>query len=528
VIPLAFLLIAAAAPAHAAGPARPPLARPAPTLIVVITVDQCRADYLARWRSQLRGGLARLVREGAVFTDAYQDHAMTETAPGHATVLSGRNPHSTGIVRNGEGVEDSSATLIGVAGPGASPRRFRGTELFDWMRARYPGSRALSVSRKDRAAILPIGRARALVYWYEGGRFTTSRYYADTLPAWVEAFDAGLAAAYAPGTAWTLLLPPRDYAEPDSEPYEHGGRDFTFPHRLPADPAQAARAIVATPAMDSLTLALALDGVRRLRLGRGPQPDLLSISLSATDYIGHAYGPDSREIHDQILRLDRSLGWFLDSLERGRDRRRIVIALTADHGVTPYPQWSRAHGDTAARAQSFDSLMRATQAALVDRAGAGPWIRFFDAGMLAMDRAGLLARGVNVDSVVAALADVMRGTPGVWRVDTPATLAAADTARVPIARRWLNAIPPDAGVELVVTLRPDDVWGREPIGDAEHGQPSDADAHVPLILAGPGVRPGRYRERVQVADLAPTLARLIGVAPLEKLDGRALSEALTR
>ncbi len=525
-LPLVALLLAVIGSATRAEPAAVP--RPRPTLVVVVTVDQCRADYLERWRSQLTGGLAWLLDHGAVFTDAYQDHAMTETAPGHATILSGRNPHSTGIVRNGEGVEDSTAALIGVAGPGASPRRFRGTSLFDWMRARYPSSRVLSVSRKDRAAILPVGRARQWVYWYQGGRFTTSRYYADALPAWLLAFDAGVPAAYAPGRAWTLLLPAADYAEPDSDPVEHGGRDYTFPHRLPDDTAGAASALVATPFMDSLTLALALDGLAHLRLGRGPQPDLLAISLSATDYIGHAYGPDSREIHDQILRLDRSLGWFLDSLARRRDPRRTVIALTADHGVTPYPAVSRARGDTAARAVSVDSLIRAARTALAARAGAGRWIRFFEAGMLVMDRAGLAARGVDVDSVVAALADAVRGTPGVVRVDTPRSLAAADTAVDAVARRWRNAIPPDLGVELMVTLRPDDVWGREPLTDAEHGQPSDADAHVPLVLAGAGVRPGRYAGRVQLADLAPTLARLLGVAALEKLDGRVLAEALAR
>jgi len=517
----ALTLVLAAA---SQGGTAPP--RPRPQLVVVITIDQCRADYLDRWRSQLTGGLAQLLRRGAVFTDAYQDHAMTETAPGHATVLSGRNPHSTGIFHNEEGVEDSSAALIGVSGPGASPFRFRGTALYDWMAARYPNSRALSVSRKDRAAILPMGRARQQVYWYQSGRFTTSRYYADTLPEWLRAFNAGVAAAYAPGKAWTLLLPAKDYAEPDSEPYEHRGRDFSFPHVLPGDPAAAAQAVMATPFIDSLTLALALDGVEQLQLGTGPQPDLLAISLSATDYIGHAYGPDSREIHDQVLHLDRYLGTFLDSLARLRDPRRIIIALTADHGVTSYPEWSRAHGDPAARAVSLDTLIHGTQEALTARAGPGPWIRFFDLGMLAMDRAGLEAKGINVDSVVGDLAARMRETPGVLRVDTPLRLAAADTVTDAIARRWLNAIPPDVGVALVVTLRPHDVWAGPP--SAEHGQPSYDDTHVPLVIAGPGVKPGRYSRRVQVADVAPTLARLIGVTPLEPLDGRALTGALDR
>ena len=509
-------------------PAPRPRPTPQPTLVVHITVDQFRADYLDRWRSQLRGGLARLLRQGAVFTDAYQDHAMTETAPGHATVLSGRNPHSTGIVRNDEGVSDSTAQgqLLLVTGPGASPWRFRGTELFDWIAARYPGARALSVSRKDRAAILPVGKARQQVYWYVHGHFTTSRYYEDSLPSWVDAFNEAMIPARAPGRVWNLLLPPSAYAEPDSVSYENGGRNTAFPHALPADSFPAAIMIMATPFMDSLTLAFALDGLNQLELGKGPAPDLLAISLSTTDAVGHAFGPNSREIHDQVLRLDRYLGAFLDSLGKLRDMRRVVISLTGDHGVTPYPQWSLAHGDPAATAVSFDSLLRATQSALVARAGAGPWIRFFDLGMLVLDRPGLEAKGVNVDSVVGALAAVIRADPAVLRVDTPRELAGADTARDPIARRWLNAIPPNLDVELCVTLRPHDVWG--PARNAEHGQPSDDDARVPIIIAGVGVRPGRYGKRAQVADIAPTLARLVGVAPLEKLDGRVLTEALRR
>ena len=163
---------------------------PKPRLVVVITVDQLRPDYLDRYRAQLDGGLAWLLRGGAYFADAYQDHAVTETAPGHATVLSGRWPAHTGIIGNVRGVLDSTARLIGVPGPGASPARFRGTALFDWLKAADPRARALSVSRKDRGAILPIGRARENVYWYQSGFFTTSRYYADSLPTWVAAFTA--------------------------------------------------------------------------------------------------------------------------------------------------------------------------------------------------------------------------------------------------------------------------------------------------------------------------------------------------
>ena len=187
-----------------------PAPNPRPRLVVIITVDQMRPDYLDRYRSQLLGGLRLLVRDGAVFRDAYQDHAVTETAPGHSTILSGRWPAHTGIIANTLGVLDSTAPLIGLAGPGASPARFRGTEFFDWLQAAEPDARALSVSRKDRGAILPIGRAKQSVYWYQSGYFTTSRYYADSLPLWVRAFNARRLAFREAGDEWNLQLPARD------------------------------------------------------------------------------------------------------------------------------------------------------------------------------------------------------------------------------------------------------------------------------------------------------------------------------
>ena len=496
-----------------------------PRLVVVIVVDQLRPDYLDRYRSQLQGGLAMLLKQGASFTDAFQDHAVTETAPGHATVLSGRWPAHTGIMSNVSGVLDSTAPLIGGGGPGASPTRFRGTTLFDWLKAAQPNARALSVSRKDRGAILPIGRAKQSVYWYQSGYFTTSRYYADTLPWWVRAFNARRVPFRAAGSTWNLLLPIRDYPEPDSEPYENGGANVTFPHRLPADSAQAAVALGGVPTMDSLTLAFALEGVRALQLGGRGATDLLAVSLSATDAIGHAFGPDSREIHDQVVRLDRYLGWFLQQLFVRYGKDNVLVVLTADHGVTPFPERSRARGVGNAVRVIPDSVFASVNAALDQHAGGGAWLQFETGMVLLPGRAQLAAQGVNVDSVVGDVAARLRALPGVARVDRPADLAAKDTTN-PIVRRWLHHVPPAAGVELVVTLTPYSIWSYADALIAMHGQPTDLDAHVPLIMWGEGIRRGTYGRRVSAVDIAPTLARLLDLTPAEPLDGRVLSEAL--
>jgi predicted AlkP superfamily pyrophosphatase or phosphodiesterase len=498
-----------------------------PKLVVFLTVDQFRPDYLDRWAPQLTGGLARLSRQGAFFTNAFQDHGVTETAPGHSVTMSGRFPRSTGILRNAAGVEDPQAPLLTSRDPGASPFRFRGTVLFDWMRFHDPRSRALSISRKDRGAILPLGRAKQSVFWYatSSGEFTTSRYYADTLPTWIRRVNARRVPQRLAGSSWTLLLPSPSYTEPDSDREEHAGIDFTFPHLLPSDTVRAAAELPSTPWMDRLTLDAALEGLQALNLGRGPQSDLLAVSLSATDYIGHRYGPDSREQHDNILRLDRHLGSFIDSLYKLRDSSTIVFALTADHGVTSFPELvaQRAHRPAPPR---YD--LRAPVAGLratLRSAGVDTEAVVFDGAVVIVDRDAFDRARANPDPILARFADALRRQPGIARVDRVRELASRDTIRDAVSRRWIHMIPPDIPVEYVVTP----VQGAYPLGatSAEHGSPYDDDAHVPVLFYGAGIRPGRVAERALVADMAPTLARLLGVTPTERLDGRVLQRALT-
>ena len=502
-----------------------------PKLVVVITVDQLRPDYFTRWKGQLTGGLFQLANEGAFFVDAYQDHAVTETAPGHSTILSGLWPAHNGIIRNSQGVQDSTAPLlIATNGPGASPRRFRGTTLFDWLKAADPTARALSVSRKDRGAILPIGQAREQVYWYQSGLFTTSRYYADSLPAWVQAFNARRLPFKAANTTWTLLLPDSAYKEPDSAAWENIGRDFVFPHRLPADSIRAAGAVAGVPTMDSLTLLFALEGFEALRLGRSKGTDILAVSLSTTDAIGHTYGPDSREIHDQVLRLDRYLAWFLKRLTDRVGRDNVVVVLTADHGVTSFPERTRARTGGAAYRVLLDTLVTAVNRDLDRLAAAGSppreWLEF-DSGMLFLrDNGRFAATGIKTDSILdAATARILR-VQGVARVITPADLLRADTASDPVARRWLHQLAPDAGVVLTVSLQPGSVWDIPNVPIAMHGLPSEDDAHVPIILWGRGVRRGSYTGRMNTVDIAPTLSVLLGVSPLSLVDGHARTDAL--
>lgn len=495
---------------------------PRASLVVVITVDQLGSDYLDRYGQDMTAGLRRLLDESAVWPRAVHDHAITETAPGHASILSGRFPVHTGISSNSQGVNTSDAPLLGSGDLGASPFRFRGSAFYDWLKAADPSTRALSVSRKDRGAILPIGRAKTDVYWYaSNGTFTTSTYYRDALPGWVNEFNARRAPHALAGTSWELLRAEDRYAAADTIPRENDGVDIVFPHRLPRDPVEAARQVKEYPVMDSLTLAFALEGVNALALGASQRrTDLLAVSLSATDAVGHRYGPDSREIHDQLLRLDRYLGQFLDSLFTLRDPRRVMVVVTADHGVAPYPDLRSGHYDNmlAQRVDARRAMLWTKQRMHAD--GVDSSAVTFDDGFRLVNMEAFRRAGRDPDAYAALWAEDLRRYNGVLRVDLVTDLAKADTVADDIARRWLHMFTPHDSVRAVVTLTPFSY----PLGVdyATHGSPHEYDARVPILIWGDGITAGLRPGRARVVDIAPTLAELLRVRPTEVLDGRPL------
>lgn len=495
----------------ALGDPRPPVR---PTLVVLLTVDQLRSDHLTRWQGQFRGGLGRLLEGGAFFPNGLQDHAVTQTAPGHASLLSGRFPSHTGIVSNGLGVPDSTVRLVGPADGGASPRRFVGTTLVDWLTATDSTTRFLSVSRKDRGAILPIGRARGPVFWLVEGRFTTSTWYADTLPAWVAAWNARGGPRRLAGKWWTPLLPDTAYKELDAPPWEHWGRDAAFPHQFPEDSAGVLQSVANYPWADSLTLDFALTGARALELGRGRRTDVLAISLSATDAVGHAYGPDSREVHDQLLRLDLWLGRFLDSLTTTVPPGRILLVLTADHGMTPYPELARSRGRPGGRIP-ISRLVREVNSEL------GPaGILQQTSGLIYADAARLRALRVSPESLATSLMARVLRLPGVAEAWTPATLGAPPANDVG-AGRWRRSLPPDFSWLVCTVAAQGYIWSSTP-GSADHGTGNFDDVNVPVLFHGAGISPGVRQDSVRTVDIAPTLARLLRIRPAERLDGRVI------
>jgi predicted AlkP superfamily pyrophosphatase or phosphodiesterase len=321
------------------------------------------------------------------------------------------------------------------------------------------------------------------------------------------------------GKSWTPLLPDSAYKEADSVAIEGAGTDFVFPHVMPSDPDQAASLVRATPFMDELIVAMALDGVTALNLGRGPSTDLLAISLSATDAVSHRLGPDSKEAHDQVLRDDRTIGVFLDSLFRMRDPSKVIVVLSADHGFTPIPELAPSnanpHPTRASLAPALAEARKLLAAAKMDTAAIE-----VDQQIVILDRAKFQGARISADAILDAFAKTARTLPGIRRIDRFANLA-RDSATDPVARRWSHQFPMGTNVELVATLTPGSLWGNFLV--ASHGSPYDYDSNVPIIFYGPGIPASRRSEFVRTVDIAPTLAAMLGVKPLEKLDGVPLS-----
>ncbi len=345
---LAWLLTAGGPGTTAAQrPVGPPASRP--RLVVVIAVDQLRADYIDRFRTSFGpAGFNLFLEHGARFVTARYQHAITETCPGHAVMLTGSYGMVNGIVANDwydarakramYCAEDTTVTLVGAREAGRSPRNLIAGTVGDMLRTQTAGrGRVITVSGKDRSAIMLGGKRADAAYWPVESAFVTSTYYRPDLPAWVRAFNASRPVARYVGRRWDRALPAAAYAAmgADDVRYERdvAGLGRTFPH-----PIASAQAVDYTPFSDEIVADFAMRAVTAESLGRDTVPDLLGIGFSATDRVGHTFGPNSHEIMDDVVRLDRTLARLFDFLNREVGLDNVLLVLTADHGVAPFPE----------------------------------------------------------------------------------------------------------------------------------------------------------------------------------------------
>ena len=545
---LAVPALLRAADGAADGTAGQPAARPAPALVVVVVVDQLRRD---RARADLPGGLGRLVREGLVFANATLGHAASETCPGHAALLTGRHPGPIGVPANyfvdrasGAGrycVEDDpeAARVLGsVERVGRSPRLMRADALGDWMKRANPASQVFSVSAKDRAAIALGGQHPDGAFWLnrtgELG-FTTSRYYARELPGWVRTWNGGETGRLRDGM---LRAVPESWQHEVTasvagriDDYRAEASDFgrTSGHPLhSSDLVEFVDRVYRSPFMDDITLEFAQSLVAEYALGEDEAPDLLAISLSATDSIGHLYGPESHEAADALQRLDAALAGFLEALELRVGRERLLVALSSDHGVLPLPEWladtRRATCPVGEGRVALDELRSGLFWHL--HFELGPWYAWprdwvKHAGtQITVDRARAGASGREVDEVVAAAEAWLEQQSVVERVWTASELAASAE---PMARLFRNSRDPERSGDLAVQVKPGCLVSLYASGTT-HGAPYAYDRDVPLVLWGGVVDAGVSDEAVATVDLGPTLAHRLGIEIADDLDGRALVE----
>jgi predicted AlkP superfamily pyrophosphatase or phosphodiesterase len=520
----AFVL--AAALLAVAFPAAQPSAGPDIRLVLLIAVDQFRYDYLTRFRMEYTGGIKRLLTHGAVFTNASLEHYPTVTAVGHATMLSGATPSVSGIIGNDWFDRETGATVTSVSDPtvkllgstrelAASPRRLLVSTVGDELKmaSREPkgavnAPRVLGVSLKDRSAILPVGRGADAAYWWDTatGSFVTSTYYISEAPDWVRSFnDRKLADTHA-GASWNALSAPS-----------------TSLRQLPAERGAALyNAIYGSPFGNDLLLDFAGELLGREHLGRRTATDLLSVSFSSNDSVGHTYGPDSPQVRDIAIRTDRVIGRLLDQIDKTIGLQHTLVAFTTDHGVAPVPESLRDRGLPGGR-MTTKELFEPIQQALATRFGDGKWLMATAGSSPYLNYELIEQLGLDASEVRRVAAAAATRVPHVARVYTRDDLLRGAVPNDRIGSRVLRGFNAQRSGDLEIILEP--YWMRQAQGTT-HGTPYSYDAHIPLILMGVRVTPGEYSGHVALNDLAPTLATLVGTEIPAGSSGRVLTEAL--
>jgi hypothetical protein len=500
-----------------------------PKLVVVIVIDQFRGDYLERYRDQLGdGGFRVFLDRAAYFTDCNYDYANTRTAPGHATLFTGSYTSEHGIVANEwwdpqkkkrvTSVEDDTTKLVGggvsKTGPGASPHNLLSDTLGDELKLATAGkARVFAISLKDRAAVLPAGFSGDAAYWIDpkSGDWITSTYYRPDLPEWVRNFNGGHRAEKFWNREWK-----------DSDGNTLGS---TAPRNAKdGTPAGFYEVVGSTPFANDYQLEFAKELVLYEKLGAGSATDLLVISLSANDILGHQVGPDSAQMRSMALELDRSLAEFFDFLRHQIGMANVWMALSADHGVAPLPEFAKtlrlpaANLDAKALREQINSLLAKKYAKKAD------YVLDLDYPLAWLDKDAFVGTvGAKEESVAEGEVGEAMRQAGFTGYFTKSQLARGDIPATEIGRRYAHSYSPEGGYYVIGIPAPFSVGITK---GTDHATPFSYDTHVPLAFYGLAFQPGLYRTHAEPVDLAVTLASLLGINAPARATGRVLIEAL--
>ncbi|MFI5251737.1 MAG: alkaline phosphatase family protein [Bacteroidota bacterium] len=507
--------------------------RNAPKLAILISVDQMSPEYFIRFSSQMKGGFHRLYTKGIVYRNCSLDYAYTETGPGHATMATGCFPNKHGIYQNDwcnrrtrdsiYCVRDSSAKPIDGLGGFCSPLNLKVTTIGDWLKEVSPLSRVVSLSLKDRAAVLMGGHLPDVVCWYskDSGKFVSSSYYGKHLPEFVQRFDESNFLDSIP-PSWEKL--PTDCDAMTSPDLMEGekrwlGKSTIFPHELPEKSRN--KLLQFTPFGDSLVLELALEGIKQMGLGRNKYPDLLCISLSCMDYIGHYFGPNSVEMCDQVERLDKYLGKFLDAIDNHMGNGTYAVILTSDHSIHPLPEYSTQYlhknmqriideYDVKPAIQKADSILKQrlnVKETLIDPRGFLEYTAAEEAGFKPAD---------FEKQVYSVLREINFVKDVFFRRDL---VGARHEARAHL-EEFQKSYYAMNGPDFIIDFK-NQYLLTDTSYPANHGMFC---SHVPLIVYAGGGKAMKIDRKVLSVDIAPTLAQLLGISPPPGIDGKTLKE----
>jgi predicted AlkP superfamily pyrophosphatase or phosphodiesterase len=520
------LALAALAAQTAATKAPAPAQAAKPKLVVLVVVDQFRYDYLTRFRADYTAGLAKLLERGAVFTNAHLEHLPTVTAVGHSVTLSGAMPALSGIAGNEwydreagrqvTSVTDDSTALLG-GGPnrkGASPRRLLVGTLGDELKMASRGrTRVYGISIKDRAAILPAGHMADGAFWFDAatGNFVSSTYYFPELPAWVQEFNRSRTVDRFLGQEWMPVVKAADSAE---------WKPFRI---LPAKTDKAYYdGLERTPWGNDIVAMLAERAIEGAKLGRGEASDLLAVSFSSNDRVGHTVGPDSDEVRDLSVQTDRTIGRFFQFLDSKVGLDKTLVVFTADHGVAPLPEFAVKHNLPGGRLKAT-SVIEEIGKTLAARFGEGKWVAGQSGPAPYFDYELIRRKGLDLAEVEEAAASAVRRMPHIARVYTGEQIRTGQLVRDLVGRRVANGYHVQRSPDLVIVTEPNWIFDATGTG---HGSPFNYDSQVPVIFMGAGVKSGHYHRRIMAADIAPTLATILSVATPSGAAGRALAEII--
>lgn len=510
-----------------------------PTLIVVVSFDQMRGDFATRfapfYQSKKGGGFARLQREGADYKQCYYRHASNITGPGHATLLTGCYPAKTGIVGNDfcDGAKLTCGYCVSDDSTSFSARNLKVPTLSDALRARSLKSKTVSLALKDRAAILMSGHSANACLWFDAQSLLFETSSAYPTPLWLRALNARVrdSIAACENRPWKTVIPERLNPAVDSVPeegaYPTGGT--TFPHVLPQRTHEKfAASFLISPFSMNVLFDAAIQSVDREKLGRDQYTDVLCIGVSSTDYVGHVYGPDSREIQELYVHADLAMERLINHLDKRVGRSKYLLVVTSDHGVAPIPELiknqavqQRAEIDAGRISKKhMKSFVDSVITSLIGPPSVGgSHIRqaFEPSIYLELSKLDETRRYEVITKVVEAL----RGYPGLGIVASSHELAAnAKPAGVDDSTWYYVRMSYYEGRSGDIVYYPKRYWiisGNV----ATHGTPHDYDQWVPLMMLGGGITQRQSNDRVSPVDVAPTLGKMLGI-DMPHIDGTAL------